>query len=141
MDLDSALNAHRFLTDENVSKRVAEMIGARGHEVFESRNVFFPGAADRVIEVLARHEGLIISHDRDFKDSVNKAVPILSKNKIKALPLIWLNMQSSRSLQRTTQCWCVVEHHLDYAGESGLYLQQIEIKDDRITVRYRLPSE
>lgn len=78
---ESSRQRFRFLTDENVSSRVAELIVGFGHDVFESRLAIYPGAADRVVEAAARLDGLIIvSHDRDFRESIKRTIPSVSKS-------------------------------------------------------------
>ena len=132
----------RFLTDENVSSRVADLISGFGHDVFESRLVVFPGAADRVVAAAAHLEGLIIvSHDRDFRESIKRVIPSVSKRGLRRLPLLQLGMTGPRSVGRVRQCWPLVQHHLTYARESDLEIARIVLLEQEVEVRYRIDRE
>lgn len=140
--VESSIPTFRFLTDENVSSRVAELIAGFGHDVFESRMAVFPGASDRVIEAAARLDGLIIvSHDRDFRESIKRSIPSISKRRLRRLPLLQLGTTGPRSVGRVRQCWPLVEHHLNYAQETGLEIARIVLLEQEVEVRYRLERQ
>lgn len=127
----------RFLIDENVQSGVAEAIWAFGYQVYGSRRSLSAGAPDEDLARLARSRNLIIvSHDRDFRVLLRQT-SLLSRRDLRQVPLLQLGMSYARSVERTRQCWPVVEHHLDYARSADLEIARISLLEQEIKVRYR----
>jgi predicted nuclease of predicted toxin-antitoxin system len=57
----------KFFLDENFPKPAADLLTARGHEVFDIRSTEFEGSNDSQIFELAQAEGAIfLTTDKDF---------------------------------------------------------------------------
>ncbi len=128
----------RFLIDENVQSGVAETILALGYQVYGSRQSLSAGAPDEDLARLARSRSLIVvSHDRDFRVLLRQA-SFMSRRDLRQVPLLQLGMSYARSVERTRQCWPVVEHHLEYAQGTNLEIVRIVLLEQEVEVRYRL---
>lgn len=59
----------QFLLDANVPRRLAEVIGAAGHDCVDVRDTSLASAADAVIAEHARREAqILVTRDFDFAD-------------------------------------------------------------------------
>ena len=59
----------RFLIDENLPRRVGELLQAHGHESLDVRDIDLRGASDAEIAAYAKAEGLcLLTRDAGFGD-------------------------------------------------------------------------
>ncbi len=80
----------RYLIDENVTRSATNALRAAGREAFESRDIVGGQAADRVLEWIAHHQGLIlVSRDRDFMAIIRS---VHARQVRKSAKTIWLRV-------------------------------------------------
>lgn len=128
----------RYVLDENMSRRVAEMLQARGREAIESRQVVGAQAADTVVEWVAATESLVlISLDRHFKGIVEG----ISRKRLRRTGIaLWMDLEPPRVLQRLEQCLEFVEYQIRDAEHRGLTLLYVQITEHEAGARYHIPN-
>ncbi len=129
----------QFLIDENVQSGVAEVIWSFGYQVYGSRRSLSAGAHDEDLARLARNL-IVVSHDRDFRMLLRQS-SFLSRRDLRRVPLLQLGMSYVRSVERTRQCWPIIEHHLEYARTAGPEIVRIVLLEQEIEVRYQLDRD
>lgn len=130
-------SARRYITDENVTRSAARALRGAGRECLESRDVIGPQAADKVLEWVAASAGFIlVSRDRDFRGILEG---VNSRGFRKAAKSVWLRVLESREATRLAQCIDMIEEILDHADEQGLDIEYIQVLEDEINVKYRVP--
>ena len=126
----------RYLLDENVSQRVADILIELGREVKSSREVSGLQAADHLVEHAAAEGAFVlITHDRHFK-TVTAAV-----TNRKSAPTLWVRVSEPRAPARIRHCLPVAEHLIHDAAEQGMDLKYIEIHDKELRVKYIFPPD
>ncbi len=128
----------RYLVDENVSTSAIEVRREYGEEVLESRKVIGTQAPDRVLEWAAYHHNLIlVSRDRDFK-SIIKGVN--AKEIRRTARTILLRSNEVQEGHRLRQCMPFLERLLRESVGLGLDIEYIQVLEDDMNVKYRLPK-
>lgn len=129
------LARRRYLLDENVARSVAVMLRGVGREVFESRAIVGPQAADRVVEFVAAKNGLtLLSHDRDFKAFRQQAV---GRDVRRTTPTIWIRVNEVVASARLAQCLSMIEEILDHAGQMMWDIEYVSVTGTDVNVKYR----
>jgi predicted nuclease of predicted toxin-antitoxin system len=129
----------RYMLDENVSRRVAELLNELGRETEESRNASGLQAADYLVERAAAEGGyVLITHDKHFKSVVVQA----SIRDIRPVaPVLWLRVEPFAAADRLRACISVVEHLIHDSAARSVELRHIEIRANELRVTYHLPDQ
>ncbi len=127
----------RYILDENVSRHLTTLLQARGREAFESRSVVGAQAADTVVEWIAANEALVvISHDQHFKGIVRG----VSRQRVRRTAItLWLSVRETHVVKRVDQCLDLFEYQVREAEARGLSLMYVQLLEDEVNVRYRVP--
>lgn len=138
MRTDDLPRSFRYLIDENVTRSCVNVIRDAGREAVESRDAVGPQAADKVLEWLAFTEDFVlVSRDRDFR-SIIKGVQ--RRGIRKSATTIWLRVAEIREAERLDQCLSMIEDIMIHAVDTGLDIEYIQVLEEEINVKYRLPS-
>lgn len=118
----------RYLIDENVTRSCVNVLRDAGREAVESRDAVGPQAADKVLEWLAFTEDFVlVSRDRDFR-SIIKGVQ--RKGMRRSATTVWLRVAEAKEM---------VEDVMAHAIDRDLDIEYIQVLEEEINVKYRLP--
>lgn len=127
----------RYLIDENVTRSCVNVLRDAGREAVESRDAVGPQAADKVLEWLAFTEDFVlVSRDRDFR-SIIKGVQ--RKGMRRSATTVWLRVAEAKEAERILQCLSMVEDVMAHAIDRDLDIEYIQVLEEEINVKYRLP--
>jgi len=128
----------RFLIDENVSASAIRVLRLYGRELLESRDVTGTQSPDRILEWVAHtHQCILVSRDRDFK-AIIKGVK--ARELQKTARTIILRGNEVTEADRLQQCLPIIEQFFRNATVSGLDIEFIQLMEDDINVKYRIPD-
>jgi predicted nuclease of predicted toxin-antitoxin system len=132
----SSRSRYVFLLDENIGRDIREFLIGAGYSAVESRDVIGVSAPDEEIEeTSAVREMIIVTHDRDFRTHIRRAIPRKRRN----APVLWLHVREPRALQRLQQCQALIEFHLAYAQALGYGAELINLSENRAEIVYHVP--
>jgi predicted nuclease of predicted toxin-antitoxin system len=116
----------RFLLDENLSPRLAELLTTAGHDAVHARDLSLGRAPDELILDAARRDGrVVISADADFGE-------ILARMNAGQPSVVFLRRQQGR---RATEVAALIIANLDTVADDLLAGAIVVIDDYRIRVR------
>ena len=128
----------RYLTDENVTRSATRALLDLGREALESRDVVGPQAADRVLEWVAAQSGLVlVTRDRDFRGIIEG---VGKRQMRRAAKTLWLRVLEANEARRIRECLDVVEELLRHADVYGLDIEYIQLLENEMNVKYRVPA-
>lgn len=129
----------RYLIDENVSSSAIAVLKEFGLEVLESREVIGTQAPDKILEWIAfEHDFILVSRDRDFK-AIIKGVN--AREIRRTARTILLRGDEVREGSRLRQCLPLIERFFSDASDSGISIEYIQVMDDDLNVKYRIPQD
>lgn len=109
----------RFLLDENFPKAVIPVLEARGHEVFDFREIGKAGSPDgEVVRAAKERAAALLTTDRDFFHTLGKELPEHG-----GIVVVALKQPTGRSIAAR------IEWFLDHVGPDQLPGRVFQLRD------------